>query len=345
MLKKERIVYFDLLRILATFAVVVIHVSAKGMYNVDVHNVDWDINNIFDSLSRWSVPIFCMISGALFLDVDNKISTKSLYTKNILRICTAFLFWSFGYAIASAFVKSNWSIIEIVKDTITGHYHMWFLFMIIGFYIAVPILRKITEDKSTAKYFIIVSLFATFLIPQILSFDVFSKGSKIVNEFYFEITLGYIPYFVMGHYIHKYGVSKKLQKIIYILGALSFIITTVATSVFSKKYGEPYEGFYEYLTVNVLFESLAVFLFGKYILSKIKFSDKAFNIIHTLSRDTFGIYLSHVLFIEILLKLVLSKTVFTPLLSVPVISLTVFVLSWVLSHMLNCIPIVKKYIV
>lgn len=326
-------------------AVIIIHVGGKGWHNGDVYTADWDINNIFASLLRWAVPIFCMISGALFLDNEKNINIKDLYRKNILRIATAFLCWSSIYAMASAFIKSDWNVIEIAKDIISGHYHMWFSFMIAGFYIVVPIVRKITEDKKITEYFIIISIITTFLITQLLSFEVLSEGSKIIDKFKFEITLGYTPYFIIGYYIHKYGVSKKLQRVIYTLGVLSFIGTTVATAVFSKHYGEPFDTFHENLTMNVLFESLTVFLLGKNVLSKIKFSPKSTNLIHTLSRDTFGIYLSHVLFIEVLDKLGFGATAFTPLLSIPLITIVVFVLSALLSDVLNKTPVLKKYIV
>ena len=210
-MRKEKIVYFDLLRILATFAVIVIHVCAEGWY-LDTNTLSWEIFNFFDGISRWAVPIFCMISGALFLDVDKKINTKSLYTKNILRIVTSFIFWSVIYAVLSAFIKNEWNIVEIATEILKGHYHMWFLFMIVGFYIAVPIIRKITENKNVAIYFILVSFVATFLIPQLLNFRPFSYAGSIVEKMKFKITMGYTPYFIMGLYIHKYGVSKKLKK-------------------------------------------------------------------------------------------------------------------------------------
>lgn len=330
---------------MAAFAVVAIHAGAKGWHNGDVHTFDWDINNIWSSLLRWCVAIFCMISGALFLDNDKKIKVKDLYSKNILRIAIAFLVWSTGYALASAFIKKELDVVAIAKDIIAGHYHMWFMFMIIGFYAVVPIIRKITEDRNIAKYFIIISLISTFLIPQLLSFEALSEGSKIISKFKFELTLGYTPYFILGHYIHKYGVSKKLQYVIYTAGVLSFIGTTVATAVFSKNYGQPFDGFHESSTVNVLCQSLAVFLFAKNVLSKIKFSPKALKFIHILSKDTFGIYLVHVLVYELLYKLGFSATAFTPLLSLPLVSIVVFVLSGLISHLLNSIPVLKKYIV
>ena len=39
--RPHRIWYLDLLRILATFAVVVLHVSAQGWYDTDVRSFAW----------------------------------------------------------------------------------------------------------------------------------------------------------------------------------------------------------------------------------------------------------------------------------------------------------------
>lgn len=344
-MKKERTLYFDLLRIIATLAVIGIHANSKSWYNNDVSTIDWNINNVFASITRCAVPIFCMISGALFLDVDKKIEIKSLYRKNILRICTAFLFWSPVYAILMAFIENSWNIVDIIKNIINGHYHMWFLFMIVGFYAMVPIIRKIVEDKNIAKYFITLSVVITFVILPILSFWGFSLGIEILDKFYFNMVLGYTPYFVIGYYLHKFDVSKFIQRLIYILGGLAFVFTTIATAVLSNRSGMPNEVLYQLLSLNILLESIAVFLMGKYVLSKIQFSPKALKFINILSRDTFGIYLSHVVFIEILYKLGLKTNAITPLLLVPLVIISVFIVSSAFSHLLNSIPIIKKYIV
>ena len=63
-----RLVYMDWLRVLATIAVVTIHVSAGYVSMLDASNVSrWMAGNFYDSFSRASVPIFVMISGALLL--------------------------------------------------------------------------------------------------------------------------------------------------------------------------------------------------------------------------------------------------------------------------------------
>ena len=90
----QRIIYFDVLRIVAVFAVVVLHVCSRR-FIVAFPSTEWEVLNVYDSLTRWGVPVFVMISGALFLDEKKDFSIKRLYRKNVVRIICAFVCWSF----------------------------------------------------------------------------------------------------------------------------------------------------------------------------------------------------------------------------------------------------------
>lgn len=48
----QRIAYFDVLRILATFAVIVLHLSAQHWADTDVHTRAWQAFNLYDSAVR-----------------------------------------------------------------------------------------------------------------------------------------------------------------------------------------------------------------------------------------------------------------------------------------------------
>lgn len=92
----DRQAYYDILRFFATFAVMILHIAADNWYGTDIHSFEWNISNFYDSIVRWGVPVFTMISGALFLSGNQPI--ERIYKKNISRIITAFLFWSLFYA-------------------------------------------------------------------------------------------------------------------------------------------------------------------------------------------------------------------------------------------------------
>ena len=170
-MKKERIVYFDYLRVFATVAVVILHAAAQNWYFADPSGLDWNILNFYDSIVRWGVPAFIMISGALFLSRD--ISIKALYSKNILRMFVSFFVWAAFYAFSNSLIEFafggvfSFSTKDVILNTLTGNYHMWFIPMIIGLYMSVPILKEILKSKSTTKYFIVLSFIFAFVVPQI----------------------------------------------------------------------------------------------------------------------------------------------------------------------------------
>jgi len=70
----ERNKNLDLLRVLASFMVILLHVSTKYVVeNIGSPNLYFTIGNFFNSITRISVPIFVMLSGAFILDnVKNK---------------------------------------------------------------------------------------------------------------------------------------------------------------------------------------------------------------------------------------------------------------------------------
>lgn len=140
-----------------------------------------------------------MISGALFL--GREITLSKLFKKSIFRIGTAFLFWSVLYACWCFFIthEKN-SIREMVMSIVKGHYHMWFLFMIVGLYLVVPLLNKIVENQKLAVYFVVLAFLFAFLFPQIINVVglKFEGPASILNEFIskfrVEMVLGYAGY-------------------------------------------------------------------------------------------------------------------------------------------------------
>ena len=82
---REKIIWIDNLRVIATIAVIMLHVSAPILYKYgSISNYIWNIGNLFDGMVRWCVPIFFMLSGALLLNEDLEIS--SFLKKRLLRI-------------------------------------------------------------------------------------------------------------------------------------------------------------------------------------------------------------------------------------------------------------------
>ena len=78
----KRETYFDCLRILATFAVMILHIASQYWYAVDAGTYEWKVFSFYDGMVRWAVPVFVMISGALFLSRD--MSLERIFKKIFL---------------------------------------------------------------------------------------------------------------------------------------------------------------------------------------------------------------------------------------------------------------------
>ena len=86
-------------------------------------------------------------------------------------------------------------------------------------------------------------------------------------------------------------------------------------------------------------EAVAVFVFFR---ERLNFPVR---FMRALSQYSFGAYLVHPAVIEFLAELGLDSLTFSPVISIPIVALAVFVISFAISAVLNHIPILKKYIV
>ena len=349
---KKRLLYIDVLKVISVFAMMVLHVAGSNFFAVDVTSMQWQIFNFYDSLVRFCVPVFVMCSGVVFLDNTNNITVAKILKKYIPRIIVAFAFWSFAYA----FYRLSFDIIfreqinainlyQYVKLFFTGHYHMWFLFTIVGLYLIVPFLRLITTNKKLTEYFLLLSLIFCFfinfitIIPQIKEiYDVYA--SKLHLHFFG----GFSSYFVLGYYLHKNDLSKKVRVLIYALGVTMLIFTIVGTSIISIIRNKPTTTLYENLLPNTLFTSMAIFVFVKQAVQKRTLSNCFTKTITAISILSFAMYLTHDFFNIILSGFNFSTLNYNAILSVPIQSLIVFILSLITAWILKKIPVLNKWI-
>ncbi|MDF2616755.1 MAG: hypothetical protein K0Q47_1410 [Sedimentibacter sp.] len=343
MISKNRVVYADVLKIFASFSVVFLHVAAGGWGSAGIETYEWKVFNIYDSMLRFGVPVFVMASGMFLLRPEKNLSIGDIYKKYIPRIVICFLSWSFLYAIYPvASGKVQFEQERFIREFIFGHYHMWYLYMIVGLYIITPLLRKITHDKKSAEYFILLSVIFAFVLPFAAKVFELKDFEMFMRKFEVSMVLGYSGYFVLGYYIDFYELKVTTRKIIYMAGILGVVATAVFTSMISLKNGKADSMFYSYLFPNVLACSIAVFVFFRYRVSKINFGTKSLKAAGVLSACSFRIYLVHDFFNIFLYDAGISAMDYNPALSVPVIAAAVFAMSFIASYIIGKIPFLNK---
>ena len=336
-MQSKRILYLEQLRALASILVVVIHVASQNWSVVGVDSISWQIMNIYDSLARVAVPIFVMISGAIFLSKNRSYKIKDLFKKYIMHIFLVLIIWSFFYA-SFYYFKNGETLEKFWTRFVGGHYHLWYLFMLIGLYLILPLLKKITETKELTEYFLILSFVLTSLLPTLINFPFLKWLNDPFSSLHYHFTVGYSSYFVLGHYLHEYELKPQQEKGLYILGVLGLLFTIISTHLMSQTNQAAYKGFYNNFCFGVVFEAMAIFTFFKYRSLKME------KIPLFIAKYSFGIYLVHVFVIDRLKSIGLHTMMCPAILSVPVMIVLVFMISLVISYLLNHIRFLAKYL-
>lgn len=361
-MNKKRIHYLDLLRVLAILGVIIIHFSSQQpWYAKNLHTASWMGVNFWDCMTRFSVPIFVMISGVLFLDPNRHINMHRVYTKNIVRIVTAFIFWDLFYAFYTYFFETH-TIKMLLTLIFRGYSHIWFLPMIVGLYLIVPFLRKFTTDQKLMRYYLALALVFSILIPTFYStyyalaahhrmpfmVQLFIYNfQKVTDSVYFRFTMFFSTYFVAGYYLHQAKLTKKRRTIIYILGLIGLLGGWAFSSYFSLRYNTPITPWYDYMSLPVAMTSVAVFVGFRELGKKIHWEmhPKADKLLLLLSNLSFGIYLIHFLFVRIfVVHLHLFTYIPNTFVAVPLATIITFIVSAIIMYFVSYIPWFNKHI-
>ncbi|OUM64139.1 hypothetical protein PIROE2DRAFT_9178 [Piromyces sp. E2] len=365
--KKTRLYWADCARIYSMFAIVFLHCSNYGfeIHLIKTKDPNWKIVCIYNSLTRFSVPLFVLLSGTFFLDPSKSFSFKKLIKRNILRLVTAFYFWAFVNSLYKNIARSNGPSFfsaefqkNFIGNFLVGEEYLWFILMIIGCYIISPFLRFFSDNIPLARYFICLWLLWSSFIPTLdalLSlFNINHSGLDVwISRWNFHFTKGFVGYFVTGYHIVKHVNIENFRNrcILYIICVIDIIIYIKLTLYHGKKANGYSDSFRGNFSIFVAYYAFVTFLFFKYEVGRIKFSYKMAKIINKLSSLTFGMYLTHLLIRNILLKFLnidqrnFIGITYSPVIGCPILFMIVSSLSILISYGISRIPILKNYII
>lgn len=341
--------YFDLLRTITCVCVIFVHLGATYAVK-DFGTLNFWIGNIYDALGRIGVPLFVMISGALMLDKNYKYSKEKL-EKHIIRMILFFIFWSVFYCIIYQIVIPKFTntpirIKRIVNDLIVGHFHLWFIYLIIGLYLIVPLLRLWVNDdnKKYIEYFIILSIIFVYIIQYITTIgenfsNSFEKINDIINKnLQLKYIGGYTGYFLLGWYLSNY--DSKHKNVIYFLGILGLLVSIIGTFILSSMANKSLT-LYNNLGINVLAQSVAVFVFIK---DKFKEKENENKVVKSISKYSLGIYAMHPAFITVIYKIFEISNINNALICIPIAFAVVFLGSYLGTYIFSKIPGLRKVV-
>ena len=339
----------DLIRAVAIFLVILLHVSIQGdrvpvPANLSPSTVWWTVD-FYESIARPCVPLFIMLSGYLLLQpskVDEPI--KKFFKKRWERIGLPFIFWSIIYfAWLYFFDSQTLSVSSVVNGVLNGPYiTFWFIYMLVGLYLLTPMLRVFMAHtrEDILKLILVIWFVGTGIVPIVGLF-----GVSVNNNLF--ILPGWIGYFLIGAYLPR---VKTRSWSLHVLMVAGFAFTMIASAFMAIGGGATLYFFYDYLTANVIVASIAMFkLLGSVSVKPVEYSSSRANrLISKISHNTLPIYFFHMLLLEAfrrgLFGFTLTIMSANPIITIPLLTLLTLFISLGVVTLLKKIPFLKPLI-
>ncbi|NDV68231.1 acyltransferase [Dysgonomonas sp. 25] len=351
---RERIVFLDYLRVFACFMVIVVH-ACEFFYigensSISIAPGDGLWVSYIDGAMRAAVPLFIMTSSYLLLPL--KVSPGQFYRRRFVRVLVPFIVWLLMYACLPAVwgdftgddVVAN--LKRLIFNFTDNAGHLWYVYMLIGIYLFMPILSPWLE-KTSRKFELTVLLiwFATTFYHYVkLISPEYIFGEALWNEFssiyYFS---GYIGYVILAHYIREHinWPAAKMR----IVGIASFLIGYFATTeVFNHFMGNTEDIMMLEISWRFCTPNVALMAFGIFLVFKTFNAGKGtfYSWINDTSKLSYGMYLMHIFYLILMYNLV-HEHLSTPL-TIVVIAVSTFLLCYLTCKLISFLP-KSKYII
>ncbi|HIF4820297.1 TPA: acyltransferase [Serratia marcescens] len=334
----------NILKIIATFLVILLHTSSASFSSF--HD-SWIYADLYNSISRISVPVFFMISGYFLLNNPNN---EGFYSKRISKILIPLIAWSALY-----YIYKNGFTISFEKTVslmwAPSYYHLWFMYCITAFYVVTPLIKRafLEKDKKSilvflSVWFAFISLLSTTI--DIQRFIISPRSSDVIRPsdaiIYVSNVFTYVSmsgFFILGGLFKFYSPMKSkfaLLAIFSICTALTFYLTYLS----SIYIGKPTQYLFKYFSPLVVLASTAFFL---YFINKKTNSKKNESAINVISDLCFGVYLVHVIVLECMAR-VFSINFGNGMgpFTIPITAVACFTISMVMVYVLKKTPFINR---
>ena len=349
--EKKRYFGIDLIRVFACYLVMQTH--AGELYYIGEGGVllKHDKNiwpGIFNSLARICVPLFAMISGYLLLPMKTDYIT--FLKKRFTRVSFPFIFFCILYDLyfyIAGFIDLKTMFLNIPKIFVnygTEIGHLWYIYMIMGIYLFIPIISpwiKTAQKEHFYYYFAMwfVSLFNVYIhyiFPEVWG-ECYWNNTSLFQSF-----IGNFGYAVLGAFIKIHLKDYNL----YITGAILYIVGAGIT-MFGFFYRRPVaetckeiELTWHFNTINVAMATFGMFLLLRKVECK---NQKIVSLFNDIALKSYGMYLIHIFFL-FLIKYLFNATEQYPGWCIFVTAFLTFIISYLAVKAISYIPY-SEYII
>jgi surface polysaccharide O-acyltransferase-like enzyme len=327
----KRELSIDLLRILACLLIILRHIT--DIYAISHYKFRTGV--FFDAFSYPSLAIFIMITGYFVFNKNE--SYKNFFKKRFSRILIPFVFWSLiFFQFNHRLDKYSFNFQRFIYEFLTKgtYFHLWYVYFIIGIYLITPLIRKmaLNIDLKDITYVLVLSILFSSVLPKMFN------GFGMYFLFLFH---NWWIYIFMGLLLSRLNKNKLL-----LYFSLLLISIYVAVLVISMVKGAVAFHFTDPFSLPMIGVSFGVFYLFKYVNINNIITGNLAKILITLSNFTYSVYLVHALFISLFVSIIKINPFFiNPMLGVPIFTLAVFGLSYILTISISKIPILKKAVI
>lgn len=297
--EQEQYAWVHCIKAVAIAMVLVLHVAAPYHYQLNELSLErWRVVNMYEAIVRPCVPLFFMASGFLLLRFDEPVA--NFIVKRINRILVPLSFWTVTYVLWKIYYGGQRYVdfggaVQMLFFPVS--YHLWYLYAVVGCYFFLPMLRKLVvggDIKLLTCYFVIW-FFASALLPLL------QKYYMLRNQIDFSYATGYIGYFVLGYLLGVRDYSRMHAVASVALIFITTLVTYYATELLTVRNNGVLVGdFTAVMSPSVIVASAAWFVLIKYLSCFSGFKSvipRGFII--SISMASFGIYLIHVIFLDL----------------------------------------------
>lgn len=212
-----------------------------------------------------------------------------------------------------------------------SYYHLWFVYLILGLYLTVPIISAWTTNNKKKEMYYFLILFAITVLFR----------NKLLKNYSPNIDLtlfsGYIGYFILGYFMSNLNIKnqKKWAIISFLIFFAGIFFTCFCTYWFSVSDNKFNGSFYDFLGLNVVIISISIFMFFRASKFLNRYNSWIFKQINKFS---FGIYLVHALILWFIDKLGFNALFIHPLLGIPLTTILCVCISLIIVKGINKIP-------
>lgn len=254
-----RTAWMDSARVIAILAVVLIHVLAPTVEGkgVDVGEPGWWVANALNSASRWCVPVFLMISGALALDPAKVSRPRDFYRRRWARIGVPLVFWTVFYlAFREVVLGADLTPDEAGRDVASGapFLQLYFLYVLAGLVLITPFLKVITRHATwRMQLWFAVVLLALGVLDQVASYLGGVGEPNAATRF-----LPFAGYYVLGWVLRDVLVTRRWMA--WTASAWLVSVGVVAALAAVEDFGTVGRYAYGFLSPPVVVMSVATYL-------------------------------------------------------------------------------------